>query len=333
MSAKSTKTPKVVETFRPMLPPPQYDDARIVRELAAADGRRRKKMKVQESWMEETHLGGKLEDVSGFDTSSAFTHGLGPGNYELARPPSPDFTSPGRAMAPSDLRPESEFNVGEPWVKIGDTSRVPFRSICHLEINYDGGGTAQGTGWLVGPDTVITAGHNVLNSRIGRWARDIRVIPGRNGGVSGPFNESYAVFADALDGWKNGFDPDYDLGMIKIADKRLGSATGWFGYAVFTDQDLDQRPLIQSAGYPTTKLPRFTQWYDAGRAERYSNAFMAYRVDTAEGQSGAPVFFTNGQGQRWVVATHVYGQSTANLGRRITNDTFEMIRTWEAVNN
>ena len=285
--------------------------------------------------MLESHLGGVLERVPGFDTSVAFTHGLGPGGGVAELPRAAYPWQPERSWILSGwrdphLRPESVFGVEDAWVQVDDTSRVPFRCICHLEIAYVGGATARGSGWFAGPDTVVTAGHNVLNAEIDQWAREIRVLPGRNGGTTGPFGESYAVFADALDGWKDDFDPAHDLGMLKLADKGLGSATGWFGYAVFTDDDLDQQPLIQSAGYPSVTRPYGTQWYDAGRAERYSDAFVAYRVDTEEGQSGAPVFFTNTHGQRWVVATHVYGQASTNLGRRITNDSFGTIAAWVA---
>ncbi|MEQ9124137.1 MAG: serine protease, partial [Alphaproteobacteria bacterium] len=106
--------------------------------------------------------------------------------------------------------------------------------------------------------------------------------------------------------------------------------TGWFGLAVLTDSDLDQAPLIQSAGYPARTKPYGTQWYDAGRAGRYSDGFISYWVDTEEGQSGAPIFFSNAAGQRWVVATHVYSQSHSNLGQRVTEDVFKTISDWLA---
>ena len=336
MTDKSCKNDNAQQNFYPLTPPPQHDLARIDRELEAASGKGHRKRRVQESWMQESHLGGVLEQVPGFDSSVAFTHGLGPGSgvRELARAACPWL--PERCLIPSGqrdvagLRPESVFSVGDAWVQLHDTSRVPFRCICHLEITYEGGATAIGSGWLAGPDTVITAGHNVLNAEIRQWAQHIRVVPGRNGGTTGPYGESYGVYADALEGWKKKFDPDNDLGMLKIADKGLGSSTGWFGFAVFTNADLDQHPLIQSAGYPSLTRPYGTQWYDAGRAVRYSSAFLAYRVDTEEGQSGAPVFFTNNDGQRWVVATHVYGHTKTNLGRRVTDDTFDAIKTWVA---
>lgn len=332
--AKKNTPPAYEDSFRRLHPPPEFDPGRAESERRAASKRKRK-MLIQESWMLESHLGGVLESVPNFHPVTALTDGFG--QSAQAAPRTYGRRDHYQAMTGREddpngtlLRPEVAFEEGQPWVPVGDTAQVPFRCICHLEITYEGGQTATGSGWLAGPDTVVTAGHNVLNAEIRQWARDIRIVPGRNGTGSGPFGETFATFADALDGWKNGFDPASDLGVIKMADQSIGLATGWFGFAVFTDDDLRQAPLIQSAGYPAETKAYGTQWYDAGRAGRYSEAFISYRVDTEEGQSGAPVFFSNDEGQRWVVATHVYGRARSNLGQRVTEDIFGTISAWIA---
>lgn len=334
MTRKKDKSSDNDGRFRPLAPPPEHNPERAKSELAAAQRIRKRKLQFSESRMLESHLGGVLENIPGFRTSDAMTDGFVPaiGRVEMQDWVYQSEIRSGPLQTPADghgqLRPEAKFNLGEPWVPVPDTAQVPFRCICHLEITYEGGSTATGSGWLAGPDTIVTAGHNVLNGQMNRWASEIRIVPGRNGGASGPFGDTYAKSADALEEWKTDFDPAFDLGVIKTADPNLGLATGWFGFASFTDDDLNQSPLIQSAGYPNQTKPRGTQWYDAGRAGRYSDAFMSYRLDTEEGQSGAPIFFTNNQGQRWVVATHVYGANNANLGRRVDNQIFKTISGW-----
>jgi len=101
--------------------------------------------------------------------------------------------------------------------------------------------------------------------------------------------------------------------------------TGWFSFAAFSDNDLDRSPLIHCAGYSVETKPPGTQWFDAGCANRYTNAFMSCRVDTEAGQSGAPIFFLNSQDQRWVVATQGYGLNNANLDRRIDDEIFNVL--------
>jgi V8-like Glu-specific endopeptidase len=301
------------------------------------EGKDRPELRVSRSSMLETHLGGTLEPVSGFEPRTAMTHG-----FKSTLITSGMHLSLGGEAAPFDRKEqskasasdrgyvaESRFGVDQPWTQIADTSVVPWRCVCHLEITYGSGRKALGSGWLSGPDTVITAGHNVFSAEGDGWATEIRVVPGRNSNLA-PFDETYARQIDALPGWvsSQGREREFDLGVIKTGDASIGHRTGWFGYAVFKDSDLTSSVLIQSAGYPAVGKPFATQWYDAGRVTDFDTDFLAYRIDTEPGQSGSPVFFSNKEGQRWVVATHVYGRNSANLGRRITDQIFNVIAAW-----
>lgn len=330
--ATSRKSGSADSGFRELKPPLALSLERDKEAERYARGVARPKMRVQRSYMEETHLGGCLENVPGFSAWKAMTHGLG------GRIVVPAQSGPSAGLA-SDLREaarrgspmtaESLFAEDDAWVRIADTSTLPWRCICHLEISYASGRNAIGTGWLSSADTVITAGHNVFSAAGDGWATGIRVVPGRDSSIA-PFGETYAARIDALAGWadSNGKAHDRDVGVIKLADTSMGHRTGWFGYAVFTDRDLLNAPLIHSAGYPGVSKPFATQWFDGGRVTNYTQAFIEYRIDTEEGQSGSPIFFCNAERQRWVVATHVYGQPNGNLGRRVSNEVFNAIAAW-----
>ena len=76
-------------------------------------------------------------------------------------------------------------------VQITNTAVYPWRVHCSLRITARDGSQWIGTGWFIGPHTLITAGHCVFikNSGVpGRdgWVRSITVIPGRNGAAQ-PF--------------------------------------------------------------------------------------------------------------------------------------------------
>jgi glutamyl endopeptidase len=59
-----------------------------------------------------------------------------------------------------------------------DMTKAPFRYICNLEYNWPNfKPTAVGSGFLVGPSTLLTAGHVV----VGKDPQRLRVIPGRRG--------------------------------------------------------------------------------------------------------------------------------------------------------
>jgi glutamyl endopeptidase len=72
------------------------------------------------------------------------------------------------------LRPiaiETVIGIDE-RVRIYDTDLQPWRMVCVLKIRGPAG-AAIGTGWLVGPKTVLTAGHCVNHPMLGGWATQI----------------------------------------------------------------------------------------------------------------------------------------------------------------
>jgi V8-like Glu-specific endopeptidase len=78
-------------------------------------------------------------------------------------------------------KPEDVIGIDD-RVMVPDTSTTPWRCICHLEITYDSGQVGFGTGWFAGERTVVTAGHCLYTRGTpSRQAKQVRVIPGRNG--------------------------------------------------------------------------------------------------------------------------------------------------------
>jgi glutamyl endopeptidase len=62
--------------------------------------------------------------------------------------------------------------------RILETNEAPWRMVCALEIDGPWG-SFLGTGWLVAPRTIITAGHCVYDAKqMGGWANKIRISPG-----------------------------------------------------------------------------------------------------------------------------------------------------------
>lgn len=318
--------------FREVSSPSESKDEYLAQLRKSFSRKRKPRRLLSPSYMQETHLGGRLEHVPGFDPFNAMTDGPIVGLNHARQPvrSTPSPMSDAEDSDTADFRSESIFGEGTLWTRIQETSLVPWRSVCHLEIRYESGRTATGTGWVASPDTVITAGHNVLSQEGDGWATGgIRVIPGRNSNIW-PFDETSAAAIDALSGWTTDRSERFDLGVIKLADTQLGLRTGWFGYTVMSDQDLQSGVILHNAGYPgETRLPG-TQWFDASRASSFSNAFIRYRLDTEPGQSGSPIFYSDFQGQRLVVATHVYGAPNSNLGLRINRGIFDTISAWIA---
>ena len=97
--------------------------------------------------------------------------------------------------------------------QILNTTAVPWKRICHLQITAANGKRFLGSGALIGPRTIVTAGHCVFMKEQGGWASSITVTPGRSGN-SRPFGSSNAVTLKSVRGWVNNSGRAYDYGAI-----------------------------------------------------------------------------------------------------------------------
>lgn len=240
----------------------------------------------------------------------------------------------------SGLRPIGEATYGEPLgaesvlgpddrVQIHNTGDYPWRAHCSLLITANDGARYIGTGWFIGPKTVITAGHCVFIHAPGTnrhgWAQSIQVMPGRNGGAL-PFGSVTTANLRSVSGWTNDGNPEYDYGAI-ILPTDLGNQTGWFGLGAYTDDTL-RGSTVNISGYPGDK-PAGTQWYHWNRVADVGARKVYYDIDTAGGQSGSAVYRVV-DGARYGVAAHAYGGSATNSGTRITTPVFNNLVAWKA---
>ncbi|HWO03102.1 MAG TPA: endopeptidase [Blastocatellia bacterium] len=215
-------------------------------------------------------------------------------------------------------------------VQITTTAVYPWRAHASLLITAADGSRWIGTGWFIGPHTLMTAGHVVYikNSGVaGRdgWVRNIDVMPGRNGS-SLPYGTVKSANFHSVIGWTNSGDENFDYGAIVIPTN-LGSTTGWFGFGVFSDGDL-LASVGNISGYPGDK-PAGTQWYDARRIASVNPRKVFYDIDTFGGQSGSAVYRII-SGGRYGIAIHAYGGATTNSGTRIVRPVFDNMVAWKA---
>jgi V8-like Glu-specific endopeptidase len=247
-----------------------------------------------------------------------------------------------KAPSTSKLRDIGEASFGPPppraetvhgpdnRVKITTTNVYPWRAHASLLITAADGSGWIGTGWFIGPHTLMTAGHVVYikNSGVpGRdgWVRSIEVMPGRNGS-SLPYGKVTSKNFRTVIGWANSGDENFDYGAI-IIPTNLGNTTGWFGFGVFSDSDLTSS-VGNISGYPGDK-PAGTQWYDAHKIASVNPRKVYYDIDTFGGQSGSGVYRII-SGGRYGIAIHAYGGATTNSGTRIVKPVFDNMVAWKA---
>lgn len=234
------------------------------------------------------------------------------------------------SFGPPPPQPETVHGPDD-RVQVTNTTDYPWRAIASLLITARDNSTWVGTGWFVSPRTLLTAGHCVYikGSHVpGRdgWVRSIKVMAGRNGN-SLPFDAVTSTVFKSVPGWTDNGSEFYDVGAI-ILPVPLGETVGVFGVAVYPDDDLS-RATVKVAGYPADQ-PSGTLWSDQRQIASVNAQKVYYDIDTAGGQSGAPVFRTLNDGSQVGVAIHAYGGTSTNSGTRINSEVLAEIRSWMA---
>jgi V8-like Glu-specific endopeptidase len=232
----------------------------------------------------------------------------------------------------TEMEPIATPDVGEivhgadDRVQVGNTTAYPFRTICHLEMIAPNGKNYIGSGAFIGPRVVLTAGHCVYFHADGGWARQIRVIPGRNGSLM-PYGDAVATQYISVKGWVTNKDRDYDYAVIILPNnKKLGNSVGWMGLgnlAFFSLMGLN----VNNSGYPGDKSYG-TQWWNSNNILAVSGRRLYYRIDTMGGQSGSPVWRFK-DGLRHIVGIHTTGGSPFNGATRINDDVFDNLVKWK----
>jgi glutamyl endopeptidase len=215
-------------------------------------------------------------------------------------------------------------------VRILDTDLAPWRMVCALQMRGPSG-SAIGTGWFVGPKTLLTAGHCVHSTMFfGGWATEIEVSPGRNGNEF-PFKTVKSRTFNSVDRWVEKEDPDFDIGCIHLKEP-LGDKVGWFALGALPPEEL-KGYLVNVSGYPGDRGNGTEQYHHKNRVLQVTDRRVFYDVDTFGGQSGAPAWIhENETAPPLAIGIHAYGVGgsglEANSAPRIIPEVLEQIRGW-----
>ena len=278
---------------------------------------------------------------SGAEAESVTPPDDGYEEVEGAERPETEMASAFTVPSDVDLPDIAEASFGKPpplaetvhgpddRIQITNTSVYPWRAHASLLITAADNSLWVGTGWFIGPHTLMTAGHVVYIKGSGvpgrdGWVRSISVMPGRNGSTL-PYGSVTSTSFRTVTGWASSGDQNYDYGAI-IIPTNLGNTVGWFGFGVYSDSDL-RNTTGNLSGYPADK-PTGTQWYDWHKIASVSNRKVYYDIDTFGGQSGSAVYRIT-SGGRYAFGIHAYGGATVNSGTRIVTPVFNNMIAWK----
>ncbi|KAL4887655.1 trypsin-like cysteine/serine peptidase domain-containing protein [Aspergillus karnatakaensis] len=202
-----------------------------------------------------------------------------------------------------------------------------YRSIVKLFIHYAGQDSeddrfAMATGWLIMPDLLVTAAHNIYDwsqndgTGFGR-ATEVKAYIGYNGKQSIHTPEvQFRAGARVVvpEKWLNSSGHSAnDVAFIKV--NRPFTGVRPFG---FKDTPLHDQQVIGVVGYPADKRngteENGAQLYEEFRKTEWdlrksSGGLLEYRINTYGGQCGAPVLL---KGQSIAIGTHVCNGENSN---------------------
>jgi glutamyl endopeptidase len=260
--------------------------------------------------------------------------------------PAPVFGT--RHRPPAGLRDPGELVFSEPGSgkpigrddrrAVGVATNRPFRHVCALKMEARDGTPMCGTGWMIGPRTVVTAGHCLFVRRIGAggevlhnphegWVRSVTVIPALAGSDE-PFGHAVASRFAVTQEWEEAGDADADVGVIFLDDDRF-ARVGWFAFGAARPEHLRGLPL-NIVGYPLDRDGGARQYFAGRIVDDIRGARLMYTTDTYAGQSGSPIWLTLA-GERVVVGVHTrtYHHLWMNSGVRIEEKMFAQLRRWK----
>lgn len=166
--------------------------------------------------------------------------------------------------------------------QVADTHGDPWRVHGHLFMDFEHKKT-KGTGTLISPQCVLTAGHCLYDLQTHHFVKNITFYPGRNGkwSVAQPAKAiKWEVHPNYIKGEK-----EHDIGIIFL-DRAVGMEVGWNGLLWAENSLLQSLSPIHISGYPGDK-PKETMWTDEGEITDISGFQLFYLIDTNKGESGA----------------------------------------------
>ncbi|MFD1901807.1 trypsin-like serine peptidase [Enterococcus termitis] len=222
--------------------------------------------------------------------------------------------------------------VPEPYGIIGsddryrvDTTKYPNSAVVRLGFS-NGIRDYAGTGFLVSPDTVVTAAHCVYSN--GRWTiNGLKIQPGYDSGYL-PFGQTSDIRSVyILKSWKSGggaygskYNTKDDIAVIKLK-KKIGDRTGYFGMRQAVSGN------VNVTGYPgsnnATDKNKYGKMYSSfGPIVSSTSYELSYRIDTTSGHSGSPIHTPD----HYTVGVHVGGGSVMNDGVRFNDEYYNFVK-------
>lgn len=213
---------------------------------------------------------------------------------------------------------------------VTNVSESPYCKVVKMKMTFENEQgqvkNTQGTGFIVGPNLVITAAHVIVYPEYGFWPVSCNVYTEYLNDSTYEEESSvieYIIHKEMYDHSAN--RTNYDWAILRT-DSDIGNRQGWFGFGFhytfsnFVDTD------IKTVGFPGDLPTTPSAMYECdGKITACPTKYLAYHnADTRGNQSGSPIYDTDQDQIVWAV--HNAGGTSYNVSQKITPELFYVIK-------
>ncbi|HIU75780.1 MAG TPA: trypsin-like serine protease [Candidatus Pelethocola excrementipullorum] len=219
-----------------------------------------------------------------------------------------------------NLQGKAEVVIGEDTrAEVTDASIPPYCAVVRLILTFQGM-VYRGTGFLIEQNVMITAGHNVYDSKLGGMAEKIEVVE------DGAYYQALKWTVSETYKRTSGDDCDWAVVKVAVTPGKHRNTLKW--------KNIEKEPLdtagknVKISGYPreVRAVSTYSQFEADGPIEQHNrqNQTIIHKISTSGGNSGSPVLFMDG-GEYYAVGIHVSGDATSNTAKAIDQNVADEI--------
>lgn len=174
-----------------------------------------------------------------------------------------------------------------------NVNTYPYSAVVHIVSVYSDNSAQAGSGFVIGPDTVVTAGHCIYDEDLGMPVY-VRICVKFTGTYNSYYETEEVVMPTK---YVQNSDVNYDWAILTIEDD-IGEETGWLGFQA-NDYIVGNKLInksIEIVGYPNPNLAGGTlriQYKTQGTVLVQDNMKIYYNASTLKGMSGGPILGDN----------------------------------------